>query len=190
MVALNFQTCDAALRLNDGRFRQNGGCGYVLKPSTLLAMQKKTGEEDTLPLKLSVKILSGSCLPKPKGAASGDCINPYVRVSVFDVKNGDKETCTTFSTNPVYKNGFFPIWNEGVFRFLVENWAAAMIQLSVYNKDVGKDDFIASASIPISCLRRGLRSVKLFDASNSTSGAFDFASLLIEVKTKNVMGEI
>ena len=32
MVALNFQTRDKELQINRGWFRQNGGCGYVLKP--------------------------------------------------------------------------------------------------------------------------------------------------------------
>ncbi|CAL8239055.1 unnamed protein product, partial [Gadus morhua 'NCC'] len=33
IVALNFQTAGEAMDLNDGLFRQNGGCGYILKPS-------------------------------------------------------------------------------------------------------------------------------------------------------------
>ena len=36
MAALNIQTPDEALLINDGRFRENGGCGYVLKPSILM----------------------------------------------------------------------------------------------------------------------------------------------------------
>lgn len=186
LVALNFQTDDAALQLNDGRFRENGGCGYVLKPTSLLEMQDPPMKDNPkVPIKLSIKVLSGSCLPKPKGQRAGECIDPYVKVSVFDVKNGDKESFTTFSTNPIYNNGFFPIWNEGKFTFTVENWAAAMLQLQIYDKDhvATSDDFVASASIPISCLRKGLRSVKVFDASGTRSGAFDFASLLIEIRT-------
>ena len=35
MVALNFQTVDTFMHLNQGFFRQNGGCGYVLKPAIL-----------------------------------------------------------------------------------------------------------------------------------------------------------
>lgn len=35
MVALNFQTFGQMMDLHDGRFRQNGGCGYVLKPSVM-----------------------------------------------------------------------------------------------------------------------------------------------------------
>jgi len=34
-VALNFQTPGQMMDLYDGRFRQNGGCGYVLKPSVM-----------------------------------------------------------------------------------------------------------------------------------------------------------
>ena len=190
LVALNFQTADAALRLNDGRFRENGSCGYVLKPAALMDFHETTVTPRT-PLKLSVRVLSGSCLPKPMEKRVGECIDPYVKVSVFDVKNGDKEVSATFSTCVVYNNGFFPIWNEEKVTFTVENWTVAMLQLTIYDKDVGtKDDLVATASIPISCLRKGLRSVKLFDATNTRSGAFDFASLLIDVQTETAMAEI
>ena len=180
MVALNFQTADNALRLNDGRFRENGGCGYVLKPSALLN-QFDQSRDSKKPTKVSVRVLSGSCLPKPKEHRPGQCINPFVKVSFFDVKNGDKEISATFSTKTVEKNGFCPIWNLEDFSFMVENWAVAMLQLTVYDRDATKDTFVATASIPVSCLRRGLRSVKLFDATNTQSGAIDFASLLIDV---------
>lgn len=32
MVALNFQTPDLAMQLNQGKFEYNGNCGYLLKP--------------------------------------------------------------------------------------------------------------------------------------------------------------
>lgn len=35
MVALNYQTDDAALHLNAAMFEQNGQCGYVRKPSVM-----------------------------------------------------------------------------------------------------------------------------------------------------------
>jgi len=34
-VALNYQTCGLMMDLSDGRFLQNGGCGYVLKPAVM-----------------------------------------------------------------------------------------------------------------------------------------------------------
>ena len=36
-VALNYQTGGEAMQLNHGRFLDNGGCGYVLKPNFLVA---------------------------------------------------------------------------------------------------------------------------------------------------------
>ena len=190
LVALNFQTQDAALRLNDGRFRENGGCGYVLKPLTIMQMHEAS-DEPIVPMRLTIRILSGSCLPKPRHQKKvGECIDPYVKVSIYDIKGGYKEVSSSFSTAAVPNNGFFPIWNEEKFSFTIENWAVAMLQLTVFDKDIGTDDFIASSSIPISCLRKGLRSVKLFDAANTTSGAYDFASLLIDVQTEKALAEI
>jgi phosphatidylinositol phospholipase C delta len=186
MVALNFQTEDAFLRLNDGRFRENGSCGYVLKPSSL--MMKDDFSHTSASVRLSIRVLSASCLPKPKGQRSGDCIDPYVKVSVFDVKNEEKETITSYPTSVVPSNGFFPIWGQEKFAFVVENGAVALLQVTVYDK--AKDDFIGSSTIPISCLRRGIRSVKLYDATNTRSGAFDFASLLLDVKIGQVVAEI
>lgn len=189
LVALNFQTPDPFLRINDGRFRENGGCGYVLKPSTLM-MKDDVAEPATM--RLSLRVLSASCLPKPKGQKRGECIDPYVKVTLFDVKeNEERDIITPETTNVVSSNGFFPIWNQEKFTFKVENTSVAILQLNVWDKDVGtKDDFIASAAVPIRCLRPGIRSVRLYDSNNTRSGAFDFASLLVEIKTKMILTDI
>jgi phosphatidylinositol phospholipase C delta len=190
MVALNFQTSDAALRINDGRFRENGGCGYILKPSHLMIKERNV---EPAPTQMTIKVLTGSCLPKPRGKNKGECIDPYVMVTLFDVNaNEAKEICTSYRTGTVPENGFFPIWNtdRDRFKFQVENPTCAVLQLTVYDSDVGKDDFIASASIPISCLRQGYRCVRLYDANNTRSGAFDFATLLIRIKMKSKQAEI
>jgi hypothetical protein len=178
MVALNYQTPDEPLRINDGRFRQNGEQGYVLKPSILMM---KGQVPEPCALLLEVKILSGSCLPKPGGLSSGDCIDPYVIVSLFDCHEG-REITSSQSTNVVMNNGFSPIWNfEDSYHFQVQNTAVAIMHFAVWDKNSStkSDDFIASASIPISCMRQGIRSVQLFDSNNTRSGAFDFASLLV-----------
>ena len=36
VVALNYQTPDESMQINLGKFRENGRCGYVLKPSCML----------------------------------------------------------------------------------------------------------------------------------------------------------
>lgn len=38
-VALNFQSLGLPMDLNNGRFQDNGGCGYVLKPVVLMSSQ-------------------------------------------------------------------------------------------------------------------------------------------------------
>lgn len=35
MATLNFQTPDISMHINQGFFRRNGGCGYVLKPAIM-----------------------------------------------------------------------------------------------------------------------------------------------------------
>lgn len=189
MVALNTQTPDEALRVNDGRFRENGSVGYVLKPS-LLMMKVETEARTT---HLEIQILSGSCLPKPGGLSDGDCVNPYVKMSLFDCHDG-REMYSTHSTNHVTNNGFAPIWNfNDSYHFDVRNSAVAVMQFTVMNKVVSltkDDEFIASASVPIACMRQGIRSVQLFDENMTRSGAFDFASLLVYVKCDSHQAEI
>ncbi len=187
MAALNIQTPDEALLVNDGRFRENGGVGYVLKPPIL--MMEKENEPRTT--HLDIKILSGSCLPKPKGLSLGECIDPYVKISLFDCHEG-KEINTSQFTETLFKNGFSPIWNfETSFHLDVKNTSVAVIQFSVWNKNsLPKDDeFIASASVPISCMRQGIRSVQLFDENMTRSGAFAFASLLVLIKFEDSQAE-
>jgi phosphatidylinositol phospholipase C, delta len=190
MVALNFQTPDPPLKINDGRFRENGNCGYVRKPEAILPRENLL--QNSKCLKLSVRVLSGSCLPKPKGHSSGDCIDPYVKVTVHDVKNEEKDISSSYTTSIVQKNGYFPIWhnatNRDRFVFLIENYAVAIIQFEVFTKgDIGQaDEFISHAAIPISCLRQGYRSVQLFDECNTRRGPFDFACLLVEIKIRQV----
>ena len=189
MAALNIQTPDEALLINDGRFRENGGVGYVLKPSILM-MKDQMEPRST---HVEVKILSGSCLPKPKGLSSGECIDPYVKISLFDCHDG-KELNSYQTTNAVLNNGFSPIWNfEESFHFDVKNSSVAVMQFTVWNKNasaLSDDEIIASSSVPISCMRQGIRSVQLFDENNTRSGAFDFASLLVLVKFEANQAEI
>ena len=192
LVALNIQTPDAALRANDGRFRENGNCGYVLKPEELLHQDFTLSNTFDVPsLRLMIRVLSGSCLPKPRGDRKGECIDPYVQVTLNDLTETNDMKMKTYYTTSIQNNGFFPIWNSEEFRFSVRNQSVAIIQFTVWDKDVGsKDDFIASSSIPISCLRKGYRSVRLFDKYNTRSGPFDFASLLVEVRMEQTLQEV
>ena len=75
IVALNYQTYDTPLHVNNGWFRDNGGCGYVLKPQRLLIDPATTQSATTIQslaahvpgVEVTIEIISGSQLPKPKG---------------------------------------------------------------------------------------------------------------------------
>lgn len=187
LVALNFQTTDAPLVLNDGLFRQNAGYGYVLKaaPAAAAAPDKATGGKPAL--KLKIRILSGSCLPKPLGAKTGETIDPYVQVSVHDVMTSAATGIlsyvqNTYTTVAVNDNGFCPVWNENGKEFAVYSPDVAMVQFTLKEADIALADDVGYAAIPLSCLRTGYRSIRLYDRNNTRTGPFNFASLLVEMQ--------
>jgi len=72
MVALNYQTQGLEMQLNDGKFLDNGGCGYVLKP---LFLRRSDAVPDP-PVRLFLHIISAQNLPrvskdKVRGTSSG-----------------------------------------------------------------------------------------------------------------------
>ena len=61
MVAMNYQTPDRSMQLNEGRFLNNGKCGYVLQPDIMRRPEfdpcnKQSIKKDVDPLTLSVKV--------------------------------------------------------------------------------------------------------------------------------------
>jgi phosphatidylinositol phospholipase C delta len=72
VIALNTQTHDLPNILNDGLFRQNAGCGYVLKPDYMLLGNAEKGS----PCRICVNIISGQSFPKIQGSKEVqlDCI--------------------------------------------------------------------------------------------------------------------
>jgi len=84
MVALNFQTDDSAMVLNDGRFRENGGCGYVLRPRSTFPMNEDRNSCKGRVM-LRIRVLAAACLPKPNGDIAGEVIDPFVVVRVHDM---------------------------------------------------------------------------------------------------------
>ena len=119
-VALNYQTEDKQNFINRARFLNNGGCGYVLKPTFLrdssipYAPTNPSGlDPKRYPSwKISLEILSGQHIPKEEG--SSDIIDPYVKVRLRghpeDEKSGDDKV-NKGKTEPVKNNGFNPVWN-------------------------------------------------------------------------------
>jgi len=192
LVALNFQTNDSNMLMNDGRFKENGGCGYVLKPANV--MGEEPGESlFKSGMKLKIRVIGGTGMPKPGGNTTGETIDPYVRVTVHDVlaeKNSkateeDQDDWTSkehHETPYINDNGFCPVWDEKSFKeFEVQAPNVAMVVFAVLDKDTGFDDRLAAAAVPVSCLRRGIRSLTLSDYHGKDWGPFDFVHLLVEI---------
>lgn len=59
---MNFQTAGEGMDLNDSMFRQNAGCGYVLKPSFMRQPEKRFDPEmpqmrdDYQPVVLTIQV--------------------------------------------------------------------------------------------------------------------------------------
>jgi hypothetical protein len=177
IVSMNLQSTDESLLVADGRFRQNGSCGYVLKPPHMLDSSSK--KEESQHWKFNV--LSGFKLLKPSGGRKqSSVVNPFIRLSLYE--GSSKAKRIMYNTKRVKQNGLNPIWKEDeVFEFTISNPSVAMLVFSVWDKtDDGTEDFIAAASLPVSCIREGYRSVALFDAKHTRSGPYAFSSLLIK----------
>ena len=56
MVALNFQYPDIYMHLNQGFFRLNGGCGYVLKPAVMRMEDPGRARGDSAPFNPEMQV--------------------------------------------------------------------------------------------------------------------------------------
>lgn len=112
MVALNYQTNDFYLHVNHGRFRENGNCGYIVKPEFMLSSVPDLREK---PTRFAINIISAQQLPKPGGAQSGEIIDPFVVVHI----NGHPIDIAEHRTKTIADNGFNPIWNEVIYCLVV-----------------------------------------------------------------------
>ena len=180
LVALNYGTFDEHLLKADGRFRRNGSCGYTLKPEFLRSYTSIPERSESW----KINVLCGCCLPTPdsKRFSSGSTfINPFVKIHIY---GGDQEKRKgEHTTRTVFKNGFNPIFDDmmGVI-FKATNPSLAILSFTVWNETEEGEEFIAGASMPVSCIREGYRSVPLFDKQNTRAGAFAYSYLLVKAK--------
>ncbi|XP_026523727.1 inactive phospholipase C-like protein 1 isoform X1 [Notechis scutatus] len=163
IVAMNYQTPGPMMDLHTGWFLQNGGCGYVLRPSVMreevsyFSANTKGIVPGASPQVLHVKIISGQNFPKPKGAcAKGDVIDPYVCLEI----HGIPADCTEQRTKTVQQNSDNPIFDES-FEFEINLPELAMIRFVVLDDDYIGDEFIGQYTIPLECLQSGYRHIPL-----------------------------
>eukprot|EP00756_Hemistasia_phaeocysticola_P028335 Hpha_TRINITY_DN16170_c0_g3::TRINITY_DN16170_c0_g3_i1::g.8669::m.8669/K05857/PLCD; phosphatidylinositol phospholipase C, delta len=176
IVALNYQlehNRDEALRLNLGKFQDNGGCGYLLKPPHLRGRGVGNKPED--PCRVTVHVIQAYGLPRPVDAGKGEFIDPYVVCYMTGAGEGREESRERYyRTARVMDNGWDPCWYEmgptranmgfkgqapygNVFSFDAVSKAMAVLTLRV----MYEDSVVGEAFIPLSVLREGYRAVPL-----------------------------
>ncbi|XP_012583882.1 PREDICTED: 1-phosphatidylinositol 4,5-bisphosphate phosphodiesterase delta-4 isoform X1 [Condylura cristata] len=161
MVAMNVQTAGLEMDIYDGFFRQNGGCGYVLKPDFLRDAQSSFHPEKPIsPFKaqtLIIQVISGQQFPKGAKTKEGSITDPLVRVEIFGVR----PDTSRHDTSHVENNGFNPHWGQTLcFRVLVPELALLRFVVKDYNW-TSRDDFVGQYTLPWTCMRQGYRHVHL-----------------------------
>ncbi|CAH0547497.1 unnamed protein product [Brassicogethes aeneus] len=177
MVALNYQTGDKPMQLNQAKFRDNGYCGYLLKPDFMLNPDFDPHDKSTMgdvkPMTVSIRIIAGRHLCRSKKSTA----SPYVEVELLGASfdSGVKKV-----TKKIVDNGFNPRWNDETCEFVVANPDFALLRFQVQDEDIfGEPIFIGQATYPITCVRTGYRSVWL---KNEFSEDLELASLLIHIQ--------
>lgn len=180
LVALNFQTADSNLALNDGLFRQSDCCGYIVKPDSVMGGPKPSKK------KIEISVLGARCIPKPDGAKTGEVIDPYIQIDLHDVRVAgsgiEEHAMESFKTSTVDNNGLCPVWKDAKTKFNIHSPDVAMIHFRVIDEDIGSDDKLCSSAIPVGCLRQGYRNIQLYDHNNTRTGPFECATLFVHIK--------
>jgi phosphatidylinositol phospholipase C, gamma-1 len=132
MIALNFQTPDKPMQILMGKFRDNGGCGFILKPSFMLNDDYDPNDPSCVGLEqvqVNLRIIAARHLFK---SGRTNLSSPLVEVEVLGASYDSGLKCRT---KAVSDNGLNPIWNEKC-EFRVRNSALALLRFEV--QDEGK----------------------------------------------------
>ncbi|KAM8855797.1 inactive phospholipase C-like protein 1 isoform 2-T2 [Spinachia spinachia] len=187
LVALNQQTVGAMLDLHRGRFAQNGGCGYVLRPAVMrdevsYFSAHTQGCVPGVPAQtLRIKVISAHNLPKPQGSgAKGEVIDPYVVLEL----HGVPADCAEQRTRTAAQNQDDPLFDE-TFEFQVNMPELALLRFVVLDDDYIGDDFIGQYSVAFECLQPGYRNVPLLGMAGDP---LPHTSLFVHVAVTNRPG--
>uniref|UniRef100_A0AAZ3RKN1 Phosphoinositide phospholipase C n=2 Tax=Oncorhynchus tshawytscha TaxID=74940 RepID=A0AAZ3RKN1_ONCTS len=187
IVAMNYQTPGLMMDLNIAWFRQNGNCGYVLRPTIMrqevsyFSANTRESVPGVSPQLLHVKVISGQNLPRPCGSgAKGDVVDPYVYVEI----HGIPADCAERRTRTVVENGDNPIFDES-FEFQINLPELAMVRFVVLDDEFIGDEFIGQYTIPLECLQPGYRHVPLQSLMGED---LPYARLFVHVALTNRRG--
>lgn len=129
MTALNYQTPDKPMQILMGKFRDNGGCGYVLKPDIMRREDYDPNNlscDDLDQVLVTLRVVGARHLFKSGRNVSSPSVEVEILGASFD--NGIK-----LRTKAVSDNGLNPLWNE-ICEFRVRNSALALLRFEVLDE--------------------------------------------------------
>ncbi|KAM5245693.1 1-phosphatidylinositol 4,5-bisphosphate phosphodiesterase gamma-1 isoform 1-T1 [Ctenodactylus gundi] len=175
LVALNFQTPDKPMQMNQALFMAGGHCGYVLQPSTMRDDAFDPFDKSSLrglePCTICIEVLGARHLPKN----GRGIVCPFVEIEVAGAEYDNTKQKTEF----VVDNGLNPMWPAKPFHFQISNPEFAFLRFVVYEEDMFSDqNFLAQATFPVKGLKTGYRAVPL---KNNYSEDLELASLLVKM---------
>lgn len=169
VVALNYQSYDRGMQMNNAMFTMNGRCGYVLKPTPLALGRGQICDHSkapnflkTHPVDVTIEIISAQQLPRPNESLSGEVSDPVCEIEVLI----PGESAIKYKTRHVNDNGFNPRWHNEKFHFSVnyEHHELVFIRFVIQDEDIKFSELIASYCISLDCLQEGYRHIQLLDA--------------------------
>uniref|UniRef100_A0A8C9Y5S0 1-phosphatidylinositol 4,5-bisphosphate phosphodiesterase gamma n=1 Tax=Sander lucioperca TaxID=283035 RepID=A0A8C9Y5S0_SANLU len=182
LVALNFQTPDKPMQLNQALFMLGGASGFVPQPDVMRDDAFDPFDKDTLhvePITIQLQVLGARHLPKN----GRSIVCPFVEVEIY---GADYDSCKC-KTDVVADNGLNPVWVQKQFVFDIHNPTFTFLRFTVYEEDMFSDpNFLAQATYPVRLLRTGYRSIPL---KNSYSEELELASLLVHIEIVNISRE-
>ncbi|NXU52373.1 PLCZ1 phosphodiesterase, partial [Turnix velox] len=154
MVALNFQTPGLQMQLQNGKFLDNGGCGYILKPEFLRNPNSTFTPQNigsySKPVSLSVRLISGHQLP-PSNLSKTNKADPLVHIEIYGVP----EDQTKKKSTVVKSNALSPRWDE-TFSFTIQVPELALIRFCVQDEvSLVANEFLGQYTLPLLSLNKG-----------------------------------
>ncbi|KIW93468.1 uncharacterized protein Z519_06073 [Cladophialophora bantiana CBS 173.52] len=116
MVALNWQTFDAHMQMNQAMFAAGTDAyGYVLKPDYLRKPRTKHGDFEhrvKLPrykIRFSVQVISAQQLPRAANMGKDAPLNPFIEVQMFSAEDRARGIANGTGGTETYSNGYHGI---------------------------------------------------------------------------------
>ncbi|KAJ5480220.1 hypothetical protein N7530_005729 [Penicillium desertorum] len=194
MVALNWQTYDIGMQMNQAMFAAGTDrTGYILKPESLRLPPVDGNQKRKMERKLvrfSVDVVSAQQLPRPRTIGQDDSINPYVEIEMFSAddrgqsfvlgEGGMNASARNGMSGIGYphrrrtkieqSNGYSPVFNDK-FRLSLETKYPDLVFVrwtvwsSTDGRSTGNSVQLATFTAKLTSLSQGYRYLPLYDAS-------------------------